>query len=550
VAGKSTFKPLGLKKTIDLIHKEIQELYALDNVPWIIGYSGGKDSTACVQLVWNALAELPAKRRKKSVHVICTDTLVENPVVSSWVSHSLEQMRSEAGKTGLPIHPHQLKPEVADTFWVNLLGKGYPAPRHLFRWCTERLKIRPANAFISKIVKEQGEVILVLGTRKQESQARARTMAKHAEHQVRDRLSPNGSLLGSLIYTPIEDWSNDDVWTYLTQVQNPWKYPNEALLGMYAGATEGGECPLVVDSSTPSCGDSRFGCWVCTLVDKDKSMSAMIQNDSEKEWMLTLLELRNTLDMRDQPGDEEGEGLKRDRSRRDFRRIDGRLHLYAQDLKIKKGGRKSKPKGRGDNTRALVHGPYLQGWREEFLKKLLVAQSEIRRQGGNGRNNFELISLPELEAIRRIWVIEKHEIEDSLPQIYQLATGEVYPGRPLDDQCPLDREAILLLQDVCREIGVEGEDTLVRFGMVREMLSLESRYRTQQRRAGLLKEIEKTIDRHHFWNEEDAAEWAQTRHRSELAPNDVSQSLQDMALVLEKASVGTPLEPGLSEAFS
>ena len=65
---------------------------------------------------------------------------------------------------------------------------------------------------------------------------------------------------------------------------------------MYQGASEGGECPLVVDTSTPSCGDSRFGCWVCTLVEKDKSMHAMIQNDAEKEWMLPLLELRNELD--------------------------------------------------------------------------------------------------------------------------------------------------------------------------------------------------------------------------------------------------------------
>ena len=66
---------------------------------------------------------------------------------------------------------------------------------------------------------------------------------------------------------------------------------------MYQGASPDGECPLVVDASTPSCGDSRFGCWVCTLVDKDKSMSAMIQNDEEKEWMLPLLELRNDLDL-------------------------------------------------------------------------------------------------------------------------------------------------------------------------------------------------------------------------------------------------------------
>ncbi len=121
-------------------------------------------------------------------------------------------------------------------------------------------------------------------------------MEKHAARRVRERLVPNASLPNSLVYTPIEDWNNDDVWLYLMQVKNPWGHDNKSLLGMYQGATEGGECPLVVDSSTPSCGTSRFGCWVCTVVDKDRSMEAMIKNDEEKVWMTPLLELRNELD--------------------------------------------------------------------------------------------------------------------------------------------------------------------------------------------------------------------------------------------------------------
>lgn len=553
MASKSAFSELGLKKTIPLIHEEIKALYALDRVPWIIGYSGGKDSTACVQLVWNALSELKPEERHKDVHVISTDTMVENPVVSAWVARSLSRMQESAEKQGLPIHPHQLKPEVSDTFWVNLLGKGYPAPRHLFRWCTERLKIRPSNAFITNIVRQQGEAILILGTRKQESIARSRTMAKHAKNQVRERLTPNASLLGSLIYTPIEDWSNDDVWTYLTQMRNPWNFPNEDLLGMYAGATEGGECPLVVDSNTPSCGDSRFGCWVCTLVDKDKSMSAMIQNDAEKEWMLPLLELRNELDMRDQPGDAEGEGLQRDRARRDFRRINGKLHLYARDGKAVDPSRDGKRKARLREApeQALVHGPYVQAWREGFLRKLLHAQVQVRHQGGPGNEGFELISLPELEAIRRIWVVEKHEIEDSLPRIYLEATGETYPGVPLDDQCPLDQETLALLHEVCAEVGQDGEDLRMRYAMVREMLSVESRFRSQGRRAGLFKGLEDALERHFFWNEGDAVTWARLKLDADQAPAKVSNALRDLAAVLTpSAQEDDPSEPGLPEAFA
>ena len=136
-------------------------------------------------------------------------------------------------------------------------------------------------------------------------------MRKHEKGRERDRLSPNSKLPGSLIYSPIEDWTNDDVWFYLMQTRNPWGYDNRDLLGMYAGASADGECPLVVDDSTPSCGDSRFGCWVCTLVEQDKSMAAMIQNDEEKEWMMPLLDLRNALDFRGGPTDAEGE--QRDR---------------------------------------------------------------------------------------------------------------------------------------------------------------------------------------------------------------------------------------------
>ncbi len=267
----SAFQGLGFKKVIRILLEEVQAMYSADALPWIIGYSGGKDSTAVLQLVWLALRELAAEQRTKPLHVISTDTLVENPVVAAWVTKSLETMRLAATEQGLPIVPHRLTPTVNDSFWVNLIGRGYPAPRHKFRWCTERLKIKPSNAFITEVVAQSGEAILVLGTRKAESQARARSMERLEAQRMRERLSPNASLPNCLVFSPIEDWSNDDVWLFLMQSANPWGYDNKDLLTMYQGALEDGECPLVVDTTTPSCGDSRFGCWVCTLVEEDKS---------------------------------------------------------------------------------------------------------------------------------------------------------------------------------------------------------------------------------------------------------------------------------------
>jgi DNA sulfur modification protein DndC len=464
----SAFNQLGFRETIQMLVAEVQEIYLADKIPWVVGYSGGKDSTATLQLVWLALSALDREKRSKPVHVISTDTLVENPVVAAWVSQSLEQVKIAAGEQDLPFYPHRLTPEVTDSFWVNLIGRGYPAPRPKFRWCTERLKIKPSNAFIRSIVRENGEAIIVLGTRKAESGARAKVMERLERKRVRDRLSPNASLPNSLVFSPIESWSNDDVWLFLMQVPNPWGYNNKDLLTMYQGASPDGECPLVVDTSTPSCGDSRFGCWVCTLVDKDKSMHAMIQNDEEKEWMLPLLQLRNELDVSD------------DRHLRDFRRMSGLVQIFHD-----------RP----------IPGPYTQSSRERWLRKVLEAQRWVRENGPQHVKDIELIALAELVEIRRIWVIDKHEIEDTLPRIYEEATGERFPGESMDDDRVLGTDDIALLRDIC------GEDRL-RFELTRELLDVEHRYRTLSRRSGLLGSLEQSLRRSFYTGEDDAVDRA------------------------------------------
>jgi len=482
---RKAFDGRPMAEVVQELTDEIQELYQADEVPWVIGYSGGKDSTAVLQLVWMAVAALPEDKRKKQVYVISTDTLVENPVVAAWVTRSLDTMKEEADAKGLPFSPNRLVPEVKDTFWVNLIGKGYPAPRPKFRWCTERLKIKPSNAFIKRVVKRHGEAILVLGIRKAESQARSRAMTKHEKGRVRDRLSPNATLPNSLVYSPIEDWSNDDVWLFLMQVPNAWGHPNKDLLTMYQGASADGECPLVVDATTPSCGSSRFGCWTCTLVDKDKSMSAMIQNDEEKEWMLPLLELRNELD------------VVNDKPLRDWRRMSGNITLFHDEP---------------------VHGPYTQASREHWLRRVLEAQTWIRKEGPENMRAMELISDPELHEIRRIWVFEKHEIEDSLPRIFEDVTGAPFPGRPLDEHLSFTADDVETLREIC------GEDEL-HFEMTRSLIAVERRYRTMARRAGLFTALEDTVRKSFYDDKEDAVSRArQLSEAHELRKNGLHPS--------------------------
>jgi DNA sulfur modification protein DndC len=471
---RRSFGDEAMAEVVARLTAEIRELYLADSVPWVVGYSGGKDSTAVLQLVWMALSELSPDDRTKPVYVISTDTLVENPIVAGWVSRSLDTMAEAARSQGLPIEANRLTPDIKDTFWVNLIGKGYPAPRPKFRWCTERLKIKPSNAFIRSVVRRHGEAILVLGIRKAESQARARMMAKHERRRVRDRLSPNGKLPNSLVYSPIEDWSNDEVWMFLMQEPNAWGHPNKDLLTMYQGASEDGECPLVVDTTTPSCGDSRFGCWTCTLVDKDKSMGAMIQNDEEKEWMLPLLELRNELD------------LQNDKERRDWRRITGQVTLFHDEP---------------------VHGPYTQGWREQWLRRLLEAQAWVRANGPSYVRDIELISMDEIHEIRRIWVFEKHELEDSVPRIYEAVTGQAFPGVPIEEHMALGSDDIEVLRDIC------GDDEL-HFEMTRGLIGVERKFRTMARRAGLFDALGDAVRRSFYDDQDDAVQRARILRRA------------------------------------
>ncbi|WP_430015449.1 DNA phosphorothioation system sulfurtransferase DndC [Microcystis protocystis FBCC-A270] len=458
---------------VEIITKEIQSLYLSNSIPFVIGYSGGKDSSAVVQLIWNAISKLSIEERHKKIYVMTTDTQVENPLVSTWVKQSLARMKNEAKMQQMPVEPYLLRPEIKDTFWTCLIGKGYPAPRHGFRWCTERLKITPTNHFIRQQIRENGEVILMLGTRKAESNKRASTMNKYEINSFQEQLNLkeniskplrySGSLPNAIIYSPLEDWRTDEVWMYLMQWENPWGGDNKELLAMYRGATADNECPLVVDTSTPSCGDSRFGCWVCTLVNKDKSMEAMIQNDQEKEWLQPLLDLRNELDIED------------DRPKRDFRRIFGKVQLFERNLN-------------GEISIEPIPGPYTKKWREYWLRRVLEAQESVRTNAPEEMKDITLITTEELSEIRRIWREEKHEFDDQLPKIYKQVTGETFQDpRPGADNNLLGSEEWDILADICAEDSMHLE-------LLAKLIDTERQYFLKISRKGIYKDLEKCFE--------------------------------------------------------
>lgn len=364
---------------------EIQRVYLADKRPWVIGYSGGKDSSAVTTLIYLALLGLSPDQREKPVFVVCSDTLVETPVVVDLISRTMKLIEKGAERDNLPITVQQVIPKVNETFWVNLLGKGYPAPTRQFHWCTERMKINPVSDFIRDKVSQYDEVIVVLGSRSAESSSRAQVIAKHKIDGT--RLARHTTLSNAFIYTPIDTWSVDDVWKLLRgafryspndveEWENPWGGNNRPLWTLYMDSSGQGECPMVIDDSTPSCGNSRFGCWTCTVVTKDRAMESLVQNG--EQWMTPLLEFRNMLANTTDPAQKD--------KYRNYKRRTGKVsYQYAKEGEDISADRKHVP------------GPYWLSYRKMWLEQLLNLEKSLNAEG----HEIKLITEGELHAIRQ-----------------------------------------------------------------------------------------------------------------------------------------------------
>lgn len=437
-------------QTLDEIYESIRQVYRQNRSPWVIGYSGGKDSTAVLQLVWYAIAGLKPEERTNEVYVLSSDTLVETPVIVGYIDRTLAQVNESASAQGLPFEAHKVKPRLEDTFWVNMIGKGYPAPYTRFRWCTDRLKIKPANTFILDCVAKYGEAIVVLGVRKNESATRAQAMSLRKINGT--VLRRHSTLPNAFVYAPIEDFTTNDVWSYLLNVPSPWGGQNRDLLALYRNA-QAGECPLVIDTTTPSCGNSRFGCWVCTVVNKDSTMEGLIDNG--EEWLEPLLELREFLASTQQP---ENKPIYRDHKRR--------------------GGRVS---FKSDGN--IARGPYRLDTCKDILSRLLTAQKEVASDpDGQG---VSLIGDEELKEIRRIWRTERQDWTDSVPVIFREVMGRDLDW-PVDDLPTFSQEDRQVLNVLCESEGVPPE-------LVAKLLDTERQYLGMRRRAGIFDQIGKVL---------------------------------------------------------
>ncbi len=422
--------------------KEIQELYLADDKPWIIGYSGGKDSTATMQLIYLSIQFLSEEKREKKVWVVCSDTLVEIPTVMDRVDTTLERLNRYSLENNMPFSGHSVSPSVDESFFVNVIGRGYPAPTRTFRWCTDRMKIQPTSKFIIEKVSEYGNVIVILGSRKKESMTRAQTMANY---EIKNSiLRKHSTLPGAYVYTPIEDWELDDVWAFLLQEKSPWGDNNRELVTLYRKAG-GDECPLVVDTTTPSCGNSRFGCWVCTVVEQDKSIHGFI--DSGEAWLEPMADFRDLIkEMREM-------------------RVEHRI-----PDKSRKGG----------------YGAFTLKARKLILKELLETEKAVL-----DKYKRRLIKAEELWAIQELWRYDGDN-KKSVAEIYQKVFGNkkkiaTKPPENISKRKKKKEEELYLL-DLCEEYDVNHD-------LLSRLLFVENDLTKMRRRKGLHQRIDQELNR-------------------------------------------------------
>ena len=365
--------PASLAAIKHVIHEEYQQDH---EYPWLVAYSGGKDSTLLLQLVWEVVAGLPPKARKRRVTVVGNDTLVESPLVIEHLRESMKEIASAGQCQELPITTKMTVPAIDQTFWVSVIGRGYIPPTRNFRWCTDRMKILPTNRLLEEVGWSADGMILLVGTRRAESQNRRRSMDKRGVLSY--ELNEHNKVENCWMFAPLADLEDNDVWMTLLQHPPPWGGSHRKLITLYRNAG-GGECPLVITKEqAPSCGSSspRFGCWTCTVVKKDRSLRGLIDSgyrDTEK--MEALFDFREWLI-----------ALREDNANRLPIRRDGWV------------------KRRSDGSR--VYGPFRLRVRRMILEKLRELEEQVGEQ---------LILQGEINCIEDVWWRDEIRYEVWLP---------------------------------------------------------------------------------------------------------------------------------------
>jgi len=447
---------------VDATISEIKEQYLRDERPWIIGLSGGKDSTCITQLIYEMLLQLEPSSRKKHIFILSSDTLVESPPADVRRRHIARLIEKQVKIDNMPMTFQLLRPDLSDTFWVNLLGRGYPSPNKWFRWCTERLKIKPMNNFVKYKIKENGEVVIVLGVRKSESINRQKTIEKY---EIEDsKLSIHANIQGAFVYAPISGWSESQVKEYLLTRPSPWGDDNKAFLDEYY--SRGEEDPeFMMDNDGKTWGTSRMGCWVCTVVPKDHSIEWFIADG--KTWLAPLRDYRQELlQLRDNS-----------KARFEIRKTDRKKQIYSEIL-----GKEFKPMERYGFK---IPGPFTFETRHYLFKRLLKLQNEPSELKDKiDAMGARLISPEEIQAIVNLWIYEGDSLEDIRSTLMDCGVGETFVDYLIKREDIAHSEE---LKKISTRNGIDAE-------LIEKLLIIEKDLSGMSRRHGVYNRLEAIVE--------------------------------------------------------
>lgn len=430
------------------IVQEMLFVYKHDNRPWLIGYSGGKDSSLLVSLVVETVSRIAPQERTKKIFIVTSDTGVENPVVKRYMHYSSNKINEFSIKNNANIQADIIYPDVSQSFWSLVIGLGYPTPEPPgFRWCTERLKILPMNRYTNEIIDKYGEVVLLLGVRKAESLTRKRSItSREIEGKL---LIPHNDIPKAYVYNPLTEIPNELVWEYLLKDNgiSAWGIDMKYLFSLYQGEAMGEEQSVIgqIDKDKiPVTGNSRFGCWCCTIVKIDKSLQRFIDNGSTE--LIPLREFRNWL-----------VSVRQDPEFRDNKRRNGKVYQKANG--------------------EYGFGPFKMSARQEILRRLLTLQRDT---------GFELITNDELKMIDTIWDAEGDLSRRALVDIYY----EVFGTRLSWDEY----KDALYEKDIIEELKKASNDAEIPFELVTKLIVMIGSKKYIAKSSQLKKEFDKLLN--------------------------------------------------------
>jgi len=423
-------------------------VYKHDSRPWMLGFSGGKDSTLLCQLTFEMLEQLSPEERTKKVYIVTSDTMVENPIVRAYMHRMKDAINVASDEKKLNVEAHIIYPEVKNRFWSLVIGLGYPTPEAPgFRWCTERLKILPSNAFTYDVIKTDGEIVILLGVRKAESNTRARSISsREIEGKI---LTPHDSIPKAYVFSPLSSIKNEHVWEYLLKDDglSAWGTDNNYLFALYQGEDLGEEQSVVGEVNKDKVaitGNSRFGCWCCTMVKEDKSLKNFIDHGAKE--LIPLREYRNWL-----------VELRRTPEARDYRRRNGAVYL------MKNG--------------ELGRGPFTLETRKEMLRRLLTLELET---------GFELITLDELKFIDKVWEQEGDLTCRAVVDVYYEVTGKRLPWDQYK-KAKYDKDTLDTIQMLCERHNVP-------FDLMSRLMAVVDKSKLFTRSGETAREVERVLN--------------------------------------------------------